>query len=149
MAPIQSSSLELWMGSIMALFPAQTDEYGRRYEDFPIIPLYFRGRRGGWARDKDGSTALLLGHKHCAHRALACGRGSAPISLLLGKMRCAQDGLSYMRRVGGRTEGAKGTRRTGEKSLKGDTKGPFLSVIPQGGGVGVAPGSGSAGGECV
>jgi len=40
-APIRNPFLERWMGSTMVLFPAQMDEYGWRYEYFPINPLYF------------------------------------------------------------------------------------------------------------
>ena len=81
------------MGSIMALFSAQTDEYWWRYEFNPVIPVYFGGRRGGSARHEDESTALLLREKHSPHSALAWGEKSIPISLLLGKKRGAKWGL--------------------------------------------------------
>ena len=95
------------MGSIIALFSAQTDEYWWRYEFNPVIPVYFGGRRGGSARHEDESTALLLGHKHCTHRALACGKWSTPIFFLLGKMCCAKGGFLYVGRGGRRTEGTR------------------------------------------
>ena len=37
-APIRDAYLELWMGSIMVLFPAPTGEYWWRSVDFPLIP---------------------------------------------------------------------------------------------------------------
>ena len=47
-------------------------------------------------RHEDERTALVLGHKHCAHSDLAYGEGCTQISLLLGKMQCAKAGLSHV-----------------------------------------------------
>jgi len=86
-APTRSLFLELRMGRTMTLFSAPTDEYWWRCVDFPLIPLYFGGRRGVWVRHEDESTALLPEYPHSPHKALACGEGPIPIALLLGKMR--------------------------------------------------------------
>jgi len=103
-APTRSLFLERWVGSIMVLLPAPTDEYWWSGEYFPLIPLYFGGRRGGWVRHEDESTALLPGYAHSLHRVLACGEGPTLIALLLGKMRGAKWCLFNVRRgVGERT----------------------------------------------
>ena len=65
MAPIRSAFLELWMGSIMVLFPAPTGEYWWRSVDFPLIPCILGpGEGAGYdAKKRDPHSSFSVSTK--------------------------------------------------------------------------------------
>ena len=124
----------------MALFPASTDEYWWRCVDFPLIPKYFGGWRGESVRDEDERFRT----PPWAQTLWAYLDISSP-----GEDAMCQRGLFHEGGGVGADGRGRRTRRNGGNSLKRGTKGSFLSVIPQGGDVGVSPGGGSTSGECI